>query len=120
MGVLWYLYRWSKDPDFYAVTYRITNDPAATYATFPPLGATAAGADISSFGIGMLHSFSVTVAKGSHRGKSASVPPPAPASAPASAPAPGSAPAPAPAPAPSTDPNAAPAPVLAPPPRPNP
>lgn len=100
MAVLGYIYRFSKDTDFYAVTYRLTNGDAATYATFTPLGVTAAGADISSFGIGLLHSFTATVLKGSHRGAPAPTPPPAPAPAPAPETAPTVAPAPAPPPNP--------------------
>jgi predicted porin len=110
MLVLGYIYRFSKDTDFYAVTYRLTNDDAATYATFTPLGVTAAGADITSFGIGLLHSFTATVLKGSHRGAPAPTPPPAPPPAPAPETAPTTAPVPAP------EPGTAPAP--APPPKP--
>jgi predicted porin len=111
MAELGYIYRFSKDTDLYAVAYRLTNDDFATYATFTPLGVTAAGADISSFGIGMLHSFTATVLKGSHRG----APVPDPGLAPSPARVPETAPTTAPVPAPPPDPSAAPAPAPAPP-----
>ncbi|HET7504830.1 MAG TPA: porin, partial [Kofleriaceae bacterium] len=111
MAVLGYLYRFSKDTDFYAVTYRTTNNASASYVTFPPLGPNAPGADISSVGIGLLHSFTATVLKGSHRAKPAPTPPPAPPPAPQPETAPTTAPVPAPSPAPGTGPATAPAPA---------
>lgn len=90
MGVLGYIYRWSKDTDFFAAGYRITNKASASYSTFPPLGGPAApGADVQGFGIGMLHQFSVKLGPTRHA-----------AAPPAPAPAPGPAPAAPPSPAP--------------------
>ncbi|HEU4728886.1 MAG TPA: porin [Kofleriaceae bacterium] len=120
MLVAGYLYRFSKDTDLYAVAYRTSNDTSASYVTFPPLGTNAPGADISSVGIGMLHSFTATVLKGSHRGHPAPTPPPAPAPAPPPETAPTTAPVPAPSPAPGTPPATEPAPASTPPPAPTP
>lgn len=75
-AVLGYVYRAAKGIDFYAAAYRITNHASASYSTFPPLGGPAApGADVESFGIGMLYNFSATIAKGSHRAPPAPAPP---------------------------------------------
>ena len=110
LGAIGYLYRFSKDTDIYMVGYRITNGASATYVTNPSLGTMGVGADVTSFGIGMLHSFTATVLKGSHRGAPAPTPPPAPPPAPTPETAPTAAPVPAPpapepAPAPTPPPN---------------
>jgi predicted porin len=118
LGALGLLYRFSKDTDLYAVGYRITNGASAAYVTNPSLGTMGVGADVSSFGIGMLHSFNATLVKATHRGKPAPPPPPAPG--PPLAPNPETAPTPAPVPAPAPDPNAPPPPAPAPTPPPNP
>lgn len=102
MGVLGYIYRWSKNTDFFAVGYRIANKSSASYSTFPPQGGPAApGVDVQGFGIGMLHEFSVKL------GPTRS---PAPPPAPAPTPAPALTPAPAPEPPPPAAPTPAPAP----------
>jgi predicted porin len=119
MGVLGYLYRVSKDTDFYAVGYRITNKFSASYSTFPALGGPAAtGADVQGVGIGMLYQFSATVLKGSKRAlhPTPAPPPAAPVPTPAPDVTPGPTPEPAPAPAPAAPPGptAPPAPAPAP------
>jgi len=113
LGSLGYFYRFSKDTDVYAVGYRLINKASASYSTFPPLGGPAApGADVQAFGIGMVHQFSATISRGSHRARP---PAPAPAPVPAPAPAPDVTPAPASTtdqpPAPAATPTPAPAPV---------
>jgi predicted porin len=112
LGALGYLYRFSKDTDIYAVFYRITNGASAAHVTSPALGTMGVGADVTSFGIGMLHSFTATISKGSHRDK------PAPPPAPPPAPTPETAPTPDPVPAPAPDPTAPPPPAPTPPPNP--
>ena len=97
MGVLGYIYRISKNTDFFAAAYRITNKASASYSTFPALGGPPApGADVQGIGIGMLHQFSVTIARGSHPAPHVAPPPP-PSPAPEPAPPP---PTPPPPPAP--------------------
>lgn len=62
--VLGYIYRVSKSTDFFAAAYRISNKDSASYSTFPPLGGPAApGVAVQAFGIGMLYSFSSTLAE---------------------------------------------------------
>jgi predicted porin len=61
--VLGYIYRFSKSTDFFAAAYRVSNNEAASYSTFPPLGGPAApGAAVQAFGIGMLYTFQSTLA----------------------------------------------------------
>lgn len=113
-GVIGYIYRISKDTDFFAAGYRITNKSSASYSTFPPLGGPAApGADVQGIGIGMLYQFSATVSRGSKRAKHPTPPPAQPAPVPTPAPdiTPGPpAPVPEPAPPPATTPPPTPAP----------
>jgi predicted porin len=106
-AVAGYVYRVSKDTDFYAAAYRIFNKASASYSTFPPLGGPAApGADVEAFGIGMLYTFSAAITRNTHRAPPAPIAPiappaPEPAAPPPSPPgepAPASAPAPPPAP----------------------
>ncbi len=112
-----YLYRASKSTDFFAVAYRIGNDESATYSTSPALGgATAPGVAVQAFGVGMLYTFSATLA-----GKAPAAPPPPPPPPPVAVPvetqSPGSEPTPANPPA---DPGQAPPPARAPSPQPSP
>lgn len=111
MGVLGYVYRFSKDMDFYAAGFRITNKASASYNTFTPLGGPAApGSDVQGLGVGLVYQFSATIARGSHRVRHPTPAPPPAAPVPTQAPdvTPGPAPAadqpptpvPAPAPAP--------------------
>ncbi|HTE51781.1 MAG TPA: porin [Kofleriaceae bacterium] len=82
--VLGYIYRVSKSTDFFAAGYRISNNDAASYSTFPPLGGPAApGAAVEAFGIGMLYTFSTTLVGSPSPGGTPASPPPAPAPAPA-------------------------------------
>lgn len=115
-----YLYRASKSTDFFAVYYRIANDTSAQYSTFPPLGGPAApGVTVEAFGVGMLYTFSATLAGKTPSATRPPPPPPVPVPTPASTPGPeqtpsnpspepGQAPPPSPAPAPDPAPNPAP------------
>jgi predicted porin len=61
MMTMGYLFRLSPHTDFYAAAYQVVNKRAATYAPFPPIDPLPApGANLRSFGIGMLHHFSAT------------------------------------------------------------
>jgi predicted porin len=63
MMTLGYLYRFSRDTDVYAVAYQVVNKNSASYTPFPPIDPQpAAGANVRSIGIGMLHRFSATAA----------------------------------------------------------
>jgi predicted porin len=99
-AVLGYVYRFSKNTDFWLSAYRITNGASASYTTSPGLaGPTAPGAAVEAVGIGMVYAFAVKVGP--------------PARAPA--PQPPIAPAPAPVEVPATPPEPAPAPEATPP-----
>jgi predicted porin len=98
MATVGYLYRFSKNTDFFAVGYRITNKASASYTTSPtgPGGPAAPGADIEAFGIGLLHQFSAKIGPPPRP----PAPPPAPAPPPEPPLAPAAVPPPAPTPAP--------------------
>jgi predicted porin len=107
MVALGYVYRLSKDTDFYAAGYRITNDASASFSTFPPLGAPPApapGADVQGIGIGMLYQFSAPIVRGQRRGARPTAPPPAAPPVPAPATTPDVAPGPTLLPAPADNP----------------
>lgn len=62
MLTLGYLYRFSKDTDVYAAAFQVINEASATYTPFPPIDPVPTpGADVRSFGIGMLHHFSASI-----------------------------------------------------------
>ncbi len=103
MAVLGYVYRFSKNTDFWLSAYRITNDTSASYTTSPGLGGpTAPGADVEAVGIGMVYQFAVKVGPPARAAAPAPklAPAPAPVEVPATPPAPSAEPAPAPAPPP--------------------
>jgi hypothetical protein len=80
-AVLGYVYRFSKNTDFWLSAYRITNGASASYTTSPGLaGPTAPGAAVEAVGIGMVYAFAVKV------GPPARAPAPQPPIAPAPAP----------------------------------
>jgi predicted porin len=61
MLTLGYLFRLSPRTDFYAAAYQVVNRRAAQYTPFPPIDPLPTpGANVRSFGIGMLHHFSLT------------------------------------------------------------
>jgi predicted porin len=61
MLTLGYLYRFSPNTDVYAAAYEVVNKNSATYTPFPPIDPVPApGANVVSFGVGMLHHFSAT------------------------------------------------------------
>ncbi len=61
MLTLGYLFRLSRATDFYAAAYHVVNNEAAQYAPFPPIDPLPTpGANVRSFGVGMLHYFSAT------------------------------------------------------------
>jgi predicted porin len=103
---LGYVYRFSRNTDFYAAAYRITNSKSGQYST-PNLGGTAApGADSEVFGLGIVHQFSVKLG-----GPVKATAPPAQPSLPELKPSPPPPPAePAPAAPPTTPPAPAPTP----------
>jgi predicted porin len=105
--VLGYIYRFSRNTDFFATAFRVTNSKSGQY-TSPNLQGTAApGADAEVFGIGMVHQFSVKLG-----GPVKATAPPAQPSLPDTRPpAPPAASPPPPEPAPAPPPPATPAPT---------
>ncbi len=75
-----YSYALSKSVDLYAAWYRMQNDRSAGYATFPPVGTVAPGADTTGVGLGVLYTFSAGFVK------PAPPPSPVPVAPPAEAP----------------------------------
>jgi len=72
-----YLYRATPSTDFFVAAYRVHNGDSASYSTSPALGgATAPGVTVEAFGVGMLYTFSATLA--GKAPKAAAPPPPAP------------------------------------------
>lgn len=58
---LGYLYRFSPYTDIYAAAYQVVNESSAAYTPFPSIDPQPSpGANVRSFGIGVLHHFSVT------------------------------------------------------------
>jgi len=101
MATLGYVYRFSRNTDFFATAFRITNSKSGQY-TSPNLQGTAApGADAEAFGVGFVHQFSVKLG-----GPVKATAPPAQPSLPEVKPGPP--PPPAPPPADATPPPAAP------------
>ncbi len=104
-----YLYRFSRNTDFFVAAYRVTNKSSSTYTPSPALnGANAPGADTDAIGIGMVHQFSWKAGPPA-KATGAAAPKPSPGTLPPPDPVP---PAPAPAPgepAPGTPPTPPPA-----------
>jgi hypothetical protein len=98
MMTVGYLYRFSRNTDFFAAAYRITNKASSSYVTSPPLGTPGVGADLEAIGVGFIHAFSAKI--GGPPPKPAAPAPPPPEPAPAPPPPEGTTPPPAPPPNP--------------------
>jgi predicted porin len=59
MVTLGYIYRFSRNTDFFAAAFRTTNSKSGQYTTNNLGGPAAPGADAEVFGIGIVHQFSV-------------------------------------------------------------
>jgi predicted porin len=59
MVTLGYVYRFSRNTDFFAAAFRTTNSKSGQYTTNNLGGPAAPGADAEVFGVGMVHQFSV-------------------------------------------------------------
>lgn len=106
--VLGYIYRASKSFDFWAATYRISNDFAASYTSSPSTGTPIApGVMIEAFGVGMIYTFSAKIVGPPTKAAPPPPPPPPPTPTPAPTTQPGPIPppnAPEPPPSPGTPP----------------
>src|SRR4029079_7598083 len=58
-AVLGYIYRFSRNTDFFVSAFRVTNRKSSQYTIANLQGTAAPGADAEVFGIGIVHQFSV-------------------------------------------------------------
>jgi predicted porin len=58
-AVLGYIYRFSRNTDFFATAFRLTNSKSGQYTIANLQGTAAPGADAEVFAIGMVHQFSI-------------------------------------------------------------